>query len=211
MSNPIATGLFRQWQQSSTGTPGSWTNISGANGSTYTTPSLSSTTYYRFWLTCGAGSDTSAAYTVNVSLAACYCVPVHSVGCGNGNITNVTLNTMNYSSTCNPPAYQAIAPGVATTTVQQGVSYNFAVTTDQACIISVWVDWDHNNVFDASEWTQVTTSSDGVNPSVVALPIGNLSMPIRDIEHVIEAIAKHHGIEVDKTLRGFFGEPTLNQ
>jgi hypothetical protein len=172
MSNATSTGLTRQWQQSATGLLGSWTSIGGATGTSYTTPPVSSSTYFRFYLNCGAGADTSASYLVETSVFACLCVPVHPPGCGNGNITNVSVNTLNNTSTCTAPAYQAYQPvGTATTSVERAVTYNLSVTTDQSCIVSVWVDWDHDNVFSAAEWTQVATATDGVNPSTVGLSV----------------------------------------
>jgi uncharacterized repeat protein (TIGR01451 family) len=56
-----------QWQQSSNGTTG-WGNISLANSSTYTTPALSVTRYYRMVITQTGGgcTQTSTATAVNV-------------------------------------------------------------------------------------------------------------------------------------------------
>ncbi|MBL0042945.1 MAG: T9SS type A sorting domain-containing protein [Flavobacteriales bacterium] len=174
MSNGGATGLTRQWQESSTGILGSWTNIGGATNQSYTTAPLLSLNYYRFYLDCGAGSDTSAGFLVDVNLLACYCTPVHTFDCFNGNIVNVTLNTLANPTVCNTPAYEAFPQsGATTTSLERGVTYPLGVTSDANCIISVWADWDHNNVFDTYEWTQVALST----TANTAVSVG-LSVPL---------------------------------
>lgn len=58
-----------QWQQSANGVDG-WSDISGANLDSYTTPALTSTTYYRAVLSSGVcPSATSATITVTVNNA----------------------------------------------------------------------------------------------------------------------------------------------
>ncbi len=61
-----------QWQQSADGSTG-WANVTGGTGATtasYTTPALTSTTYYRALVTSGAcTADTSSTLTVTVSPA----------------------------------------------------------------------------------------------------------------------------------------------
>jgi hypothetical protein len=60
------SGISYQWQSSPNNS--TWTNIAGATGLSYTTPALSSTTYYRVVVTCaGFGSTNSASDTVNVN------------------------------------------------------------------------------------------------------------------------------------------------
>jgi hypothetical protein len=144
------------------------------------------------------GSGETEDYTLTVSVvgnstsAAPYCEAPNSVGCGNGTITNVTLGAtaLNNSSTCsnNGSGYPYInypATGATTATVQAGNSYTLGVTTDGGQIVSVWVDWNQNLVFDASEWTQITTSSTGgvANTITLAVPstalAGNTRIRIR--------------------------------
>ncbi|HVY74704.1 MAG TPA: DUF6443 domain-containing protein [Puia sp.] len=54
-----------QWQSSPNGT-GSWTNISGATGTTYTPTALTATTYYHVVVTSNGASATSSSATVTV-------------------------------------------------------------------------------------------------------------------------------------------------
>jgi hypothetical protein len=62
----IGSGLTFQWQSSATGAAGSYTNIAGATSSSYATPALAQTTYYRAVVTCSGQSATSAAVQVTV-------------------------------------------------------------------------------------------------------------------------------------------------
>jgi hypothetical protein len=60
------SGISYQWQSSPNNS--TWSNITGATGLSYTTPALSSTTYYRAVVTCsGFGSANSTSDTVKVN------------------------------------------------------------------------------------------------------------------------------------------------
>src|SRR6476661_5163698 len=132
------------------------------------------------------GSGETEDYTLTVvpsnsTNPAPYCTAPSTAGCGNGNITNVTLSgtTLNNTSTCSLnstsyPYYNYPATGSTTATVQVGTTYNLSVTSDASLIVSVWVDWNRNSVFDVSEWTQVTTASSPGVPATIALtvPVG---------------------------------------
>ncbi|GAA4361655.1 hypothetical protein GCM10023185_28870 [Hymenobacter saemangeumensis] len=132
---------------------------------------------------CAYGTQT----TTNTTTPAPYCAAASSVGCGNGTITNVSLagTGLNNSSGCsvnasNHPYYNYPAAGSATGTVQAGSSYPLSVVSDAGQIVSVWVDWNRNAVFDASEWLQVTTSSTGSGESVtLAVPASTTAGTVR--------------------------------
>jgi len=61
------SGIVYQWQKSTTSATTGFSNIAGANSLTYNTPSLSATTYYRAYTTCGANGDTASAVTITVN------------------------------------------------------------------------------------------------------------------------------------------------
>ncbi len=61
-----AAGLTYQWQSSTTSATAGFANITGATSSTYTTPALTQTTYYRAVVTCSGQSANSAVATVTV-------------------------------------------------------------------------------------------------------------------------------------------------
>jgi len=62
------SGISYQWQSSPDNS--TWANISGATNTTYTTPALNATTYYRAIVSCAASAsykDTTASAVVNVN------------------------------------------------------------------------------------------------------------------------------------------------
>lgn len=65
-----ASDLTYQWQSSSTGLAGSWSNISGATTPSYTTAAISAKTYFRCYVKCplisAPNTDTSASVMVTV-------------------------------------------------------------------------------------------------------------------------------------------------
>ena len=84
-----------QWQQSPNGTTG-WTNVSGGSGatsSTYTTPNLTTTTYYRAVFTSGAclGSN-SATVTITVNSTPSITATASTTTICSGSSTSISLN-----------------------------------------------------------------------------------------------------------------------
>lgn len=132
------------------------------------------------------GSGETRDYTLNVtsgsgnsSNPAPYCAAPQQQGCTGPSITSVALagTTLSNVSSCSVntsgDAYTNYpASGATTGTVQAGQSYQLTVSTDAAAsaIVSVWVDWDHNNLFDATtaEWRQVYTTGSG---ATITLPV----------------------------------------
>ena len=96
--------------------------------------------------------------------------------CGGNDITAVGISgtTLNATGlTCTSASSQAYtsypATGTTTATLSGGVPYTLSTTLSGQSIVSVWIDYNHNFVFDASEWTQVTTSSPTGTPVSVQL------------------------------------------
>lgn len=90
---------------------------------------------------------------------------------GTSFLSNGTLCTSGANGTLT-----TIPPSATTTAIlSQGSSYNLGVTTDAVNNISVWIDYDHNLVYDAYEWTEVcSTSVAGVpNFAVITVPQGS--------------------------------------
>jgi hypothetical protein len=98
------------------------------------------------------------SFTMGLTFQDCYCIPVHNSPClaGQGFVSNVALNTLSNPSACNPGGYGVYGQ---TTSLAKGSTYNLSVTTDVSSIISVWIDYNHNGSFDATEWTQVDVNS----------------------------------------------------
>ena len=121
-----------------------------------------------------------------------YCTTGLGGGCGGNNITAVGISgtTLNATGlTCpgtSTDAYTAYpATGATTATLSSGVPYTLSTTLTGASIVSVWIDYNHNFLFEASEWTQVTTSSPTGTPVSVQLLVpasavqGQTTMRIR--------------------------------
>ncbi|MEN9369175.1 MAG: hypothetical protein RI952_40 [Bacteroidota bacterium] len=99
--------------------------------------------------------------TVNLitsnSAKAQYCTAPHTSA--SPCISNVVFSTISNSSgtTCAVPSYTNYPTTTFTATLIKGLSYNMSVvstgTSDNK--VSVWIDFNHDFVYDASEWTQV--------------------------------------------------------
>ncbi len=91
-------------------------------------------------------------------------------------IGNIKLGTINNTSGCtNYGNYSAIS-----TDLVKGLTYPMTVTNGGnpygSDYLYVWIDYDHNNVFDASELTQLATLGGGSNFSGnIAVPAGAMS------------------------------------
>jgi gliding motility-associated-like protein len=90
-------------------------------------------------------------------LPAVYCVPSSS---GDSNISSVYFNTLSNVVTQVAPFYDIYpATGTNTTTVTAGQTYELDVQSNAASIASVWIDYNRDGVYDATEWTQLWTNA----------------------------------------------------
>jgi len=161
-----ASGLSFQWQSAASVT-GPWANITGASGTSYAT-ATTTTTYYRIVTTCSlsalSGTSSVVSYSVN-NPGPCIC---GTYGSSNASYTaddeifNVTLGTLNNTSTCSTLApgvgsilneYSNYSGFVAAPTLMQTVSYPFAVTVGQCGSfaysgnVTVYIDYNQNGLF----------------------------------------------------------------
>ncbi|MBO2010181.1 GEVED domain-containing protein, partial [Hymenobacter negativus] len=158
-------------------------------GTTYTAPALlaAGTTYYYQIVprnangpAVGCGVQSFSTNSVPV-----YCNPSNTAlggFCGGNDITQVTLGgsglnatglTCNTVTTSAGTSYYTSYPvaGTTTGTVLQGLNYSLGVTVSGSSIISVWADWNQNGTFEASEWTQVATTSPSGTPATVTITV----------------------------------------
>lgn len=109
---------------------------------------------------------------------------------GNTFISNVSLvgKNLTNSSGCTgitgPGVNIYPAIGNNTDTLQQGLTYTLSITTAQSSVIVYWIDFNQNNLFDASEFTSVTMASTAnvaslSNFTVPYTCVGALSIRIR--------------------------------
>jgi subtilisin-like proprotein convertase family protein len=172
------TGVTYQWQSGPSAT-GPWTNIGGATNSTYTS-TLSATTYFRCAVTCSAGPATGNSNPVLVSLnppSACYCIPPASNCTFDDEILNVTLGTLNNSSSgCSGAGYTYYS-AVSAPTIFAGAANPVSVTIGPGGgdDIGVFIDYNQNGQFEVSEYTQVGITAGGTVSNNIAVPAGALT------------------------------------
>lgn len=99
-------------------------------------------------------------------------------GCGVDQITGVEIigtTLVNPNDTCIVTFTNTLTvfPDSANTTanLMQGVTYSISITTGADNIISVWLDYNQDFNFDASEWTQVCTTSVAGGTTTVQITI----------------------------------------
>ncbi|MFM2224063.1 MAG: hypothetical protein RJA07_265 [Bacteroidota bacterium] len=96
-----------------------------------------------------------------------YCSPSNNHTTPVACISNVTLNTLNNSTGCMPSSPWYLFYNM-TTTLSPGVTYPVTVlTTSGSAIVSVWIDFDQNGVFDTYEWVQPYTSGNSGLANIV--------------------------------------------
>jgi len=188
----FGTGILYQWQNS-IDNGATWTDISGATTSSYST-SLTDTTLFRYVTTCSNTGDTAISNVVKVGLngvlVCAYCSPNNGTTLHNGTTPSIDLVSMGGTSFSNASVgaptsgYNFFPPSVSTTaTLTQSLTYNLTTNLSGAAIVSVWFDWNQDGVYDASEWTQITTTGTGAITTPIQVPsnasLGTTGMRIR--------------------------------
>ncbi|MBL7731041.1 MAG: choice-of-anchor J domain-containing protein [Chitinophagaceae bacterium] len=171
-------GVNYQWQRSASAS-GPWTNF-GSNTATQVT-NQAAATYYQCVVTCiapGGGSGTSepVQVTMNPPLS-CYCLPPASDCTDDDVILRVRLSTLDNASTCGtgPPAgYTNYTTTVAAPIVFAGAANPIIVNvpTTYTEQLAVWIDYNVNGIFEASEYTNLGSSA-GTGGTVT----GNINIP----------------------------------
>ena len=137
------------------------------------------TYYYKIVARNGLGPALNCAtYSFTTGATILYCNTGLGGSCGGNDITDINLGntTLNLTgltcTTATGQAYTAYPPtGANTATVLQGTSYPLSVTTTGQSIVSAWIDYNQNGVFEASEHTQVALSSAAGTPDVVNIQV----------------------------------------
>lgn len=164
----VASGLFYQWQSSPDGI--TYSNIPSATNSSYSTTQVD-TTYYQCIVTCGAGTPvTSTPVVVNMNpFYNCYCTS-NATSTADEEILNVTVGTMNNSSTCSTTGgpgslqnqYSDYTTLVAPPVLAATAGYNFSVNVGTCggnfnSMMKIFIDYNQNGSFaDAGEQVYVT-------------------------------------------------------
>jgi PKD repeat protein len=114
----------------------------------------------------GSNPLTQTCY-INVTNPTAFCSTLHQNDCSNSDnirsfsITGTTLQNLNSGCTAaNGVGYTNYGPSSNyTATLTRGQSYQFNLTSTSNSIASIWIDYNHNNLFDTNEWTQISSST----------------------------------------------------
>jgi hypothetical protein len=125
--------------------------------------------------------STSPLNTTITTLATSYCIPTGSLDCTtNGDyIGNVTINTLNNSSTCSPGGYiNYSATGSQTTTLIRGNTFNLNIGTgpgNKKHGAAVWFDFNQDGDFvDGGEYFLIGNNiiASSTNTITITIPVG---------------------------------------
>lgn len=101
-------------------------------------------------------------------------------GCGSNRITNVTIGgtTLNNTSTCSNFGHPLFpATGSSTATLTTGSTYPIRVTNTESSVVSCFIDYNHDNLFNGPfEWTPISTSGT-VGNAYITVPRDALNGP----------------------------------
>jgi len=188
-----SSGITYQWQSSSDNA--TWSNIAGATGATYVaTPTAA--TYYQCVITCsGSGQSTNSGSTYVTFNP--YCNPAYTSGTSAGDlISNVVIagtTLSNNTGTTNGTPYYQFYTGQPnyTANLVAANSYNVSVTAGSFTgqNFAAWIDYNDNNIFEASEKIGFSAAQTTVAFETVTFPInlsctpplGNHRMRIRGV------------------------------
>ena len=177
--NTLASGITYQWQFATSAT-GPFTDITGATNAGYQSTQTVDT-WYQCIVTCtGSGSiDTTNVVSISTnSFLDCYCTS-NATNTTYGDIQRVELNTINNSSTTCNGTYSDYT--TTSTLLTPGATYLMELDLYNCTSgtynygTRVWIDLDHNGLFDTYE--MLYDQSNSLPPLVtVNVPI-NLSIP----------------------------------
>lgn len=153
-----AEGLVFQWQSSPAGDE-DWSDITGANGISYTASAgILAATDFRLKATCSFGTLEDISNEISVAIKdpnECYCAPTVTSG--------EYLNTINISTTIDSKSYTASAQpnnpvkgydDLSAQTINTYETDNVSVNTlytGGSNTVKIWVDWNQNGVFEGNE------------------------------------------------------------
>lgn len=162
-NSEAATGLTRTWQSSPAGA-GTWTDL-GVDSATITIAGINTPTDYRYHVECDNGdSDDSEviSITLNPNAEECYCIPEgtnSSRYINNFATTGGSENISNMGSGFSPNGYGDFYD-THTVAQEPGEIVEFSVDLEGGTFgFRIWVDWNQDGSFDASEEVAFATSS----------------------------------------------------
>ncbi len=173
-------------------------NVDLGTATSYNFTGTNSTTYYYTVTPYNSygSADACTEYSFVTAAGLCACVPVYTTGKTDGDlisnivIAGTTLANNSGTAAVNPSYTMFTGQPNYTATLQAGSSYNITVTvgTYGSQNVAVWIDYNDNAEFEASEKVGYTTNSISANGSAtfgIALacnpPLGSHIMRVRDV------------------------------
>jgi len=172
-----ATGITYKWQQSIDQL--NWTIISQSGNSLQLT--IDTLTYVRATVYCNAidSSITPVVQVNNLLPVYCYCANNLGGNCSGYSIDSLSIQNTTFAmslSGCENNAgshYSYYPPlGAATATLTAGETYSVTIRQTGNNYSSLWIDYNHNGDFEASEWTRLSINSvtNGVQTFSLSIP-----------------------------------------
>jgi uncharacterized protein YjdB len=159
-----AAGLTYQWQSSTTGTTGTFTDISGATNVIYGTPTITSTTYFRLVTTCTSSSlsDTSTTASVTINSLPTISAAGGNICSGGSGLSITATGASTYSWT---PSTGLSGTTGATVTANPSFNVTYTVTGTSAagCVSTTTAPVTYN----------LSPSSLAISPASLSDCIGN--------------------------------------
>lgn len=166
-------GISYQWEASADlGVMDPWHAIAGANGVSVAITNITAETYYRLKVLCAHTNDSAFSDTVHVTINpfyACYCADDLGGNACNPStsyISNVTVDAsaINNTTTCsanpNSRSFFDIAANTYDTVYQDEVITLNVTVAQTASKVGVWIDYNRDSVYSASEFTLVSGQTD---------------------------------------------------
>ena len=175
IANIQPTGTTYQWQSSASAS-GPWANIGGATAATYVA-SPTAVTYYQCIVTCAAASASATSTPIMISVNP-YCEPVYTTGKTDGDlisnisIAGTTLSNPSGTAQTNPSYTFFTGQPYYTANLVAANSYDVTVTvgTWGTQGIAAWIDYNDNNIFEASEKIGNTAGTIGTGTGGSPIP-----------------------------------------
>lgn len=157
----IGLGQTYQWIASNDGT--NWIELAGENGTTLSAI-INTDSLFACIVTCSGLSDTSTIASVVINpFYNCYCTLNVGGNCAASAIDSVAITSttlQNGPTGCAPTFYTAYPnSGNNTADLTLGQTYELVARFNANVRTSMWIDYDHNGVFDTYEWVQVCDTS----------------------------------------------------
>ncbi|WP_396141904.1 GEVED domain-containing protein [Flavobacterium sp.] len=193
-----ATGYYLDVSTSNTFAtflPG-YNNLLVGNVSSYLVSGLVINTpyYYRVRAINSCATSTNSNTTTVTTGFISYCFPIYATGSGAGDqITNVTLGALNNTSGASTAPFYTFYNSVTIPTLYQNSTSTISISfgTQSRQYVGVWIDYNQNSLFEASEGVVSINNAGSNGTSVLTLTIpagaitGNTRMRVRGGDNAV--------------------------